>query len=144
MVNRNKKICVGNYKNAFQGEMQNATETANLLLESSQEDEDVGLLALAIKSLRWVSLTSATVGIAGNVLTYLTASRLGTVTSGTAFMKCLSCLDSLAAFTCGIMPSGFAMLGQKFLTLNNYTCKFGRFLTWTTVIWGKIGKLGIH
>ena len=93
-------------------------------------------LSSAIYALQWVAVITACGGIAGNVLTYMTASRLETVSSGTTFIKSLALVDCLAALVNGIIPSGGALLGQKLLTLNQYTCKTGRFLAWLSVLWG--------
>ena len=110
----------------------NVTESS----DTSSEVEELETLAVAIYTLRWVSVVTASGGIAGNAFTYLTASRLGTVSSGTTFIKCMAPVDCLAALANGLIPSGTALLNQKLLTLNKYTCKAGRFLTWTSVLWG--------
>ena len=45
-------------------------------------DVDTRNLEMWVQLLRWVSVLTASVGITGNILTYVTASRLNTALSG--------------------------------------------------------------
>ena len=98
--------------------------------------EDLSGLVLAIKCLRWITATVATLGVMFNAVAFLCARELASDSSGTALMKNLSLIDSAVAFAVGILRAGSALMGRKLLNINNYACKAGIFLTSWIALWG--------
>ncbi|XP_063721772.1 type-1 angiotensin II receptor A-like [Symsagittifera roscoffensis] len=108
------------------------------------EEEDLAALAeelhggyyTGIIVVRAVTFAIAIIGITGNVLAYMTASRLDSKTSGTTYIKCLAVADTAAVFQDGILEMGLPIFGLDVRTVNRYVCKGIAWYSWTTTIGG--------
>ena len=85
-------------------------------------------LDLAIYGMSWVNVGLATLGLAGNALAYVTASRLSNQTTGTGLMKYLAVTDSLASTTTAVQSAMFGWFQWSNVVNNDYTCMVMRFL----------------
>ncbi len=89
-----------------------------------------------IDVIRAVALTVAIFGISGNILSFITASNMGSNMSGLTFIKCLAVADSLAALQDGVIEMGLPLFGINLRAINNVACKSLAIFSWTTTIAG--------
>ena len=94
----------------------------------------------AIEVIRGAALSVAVIGIIGNVLAFMTASKLGSNMSGLTFMKCLAVADSLSASQDGIIEMGLPLFGINLRALNDVACKSFAIFSWTTTIAGSFSS----
>ena len=96
---------------------------------STQLPESFPEIDLATASLQWASIATASFGLAGNFLAYLTSARLKIQTSGTAFMKCLAVADSSTVVIVNSQSMVSHLLSSNSVMKIDYICKTGRFLS---------------
>ena len=115
-------------------------QDVNDTLDNNEEQfdwsESVSDLELFMYLIRAFTVAVAVFGLFGNVLTVMTTSRMRNQTSGTIFMKYLAMTD-IGVIICVSVPSFAGLLGKRVLRANNYTCKIGRFISWSFVFWGR-------
>ena len=106
--------------------------TVNATSSALDDPESYPNLGMAIVILNWAPLVAASVGIAANFLTYLTADQLQTRKSGEMFIKAAACADTSNCFVLGFVGPIDGIPGKGLEAVSNYWCKTNRYLSLTS------------
>ena len=90
--------------------------------EAEQPEVSNAVYLVGTQLVRGASAFIALIGCAGNVITYLSARKLGN-SSGSVFMRCLALADSLLLLVHGLLLSAFPLFSLDLLHLSEIFCK---------------------